>query len=197
MPSSSASDIKPQSSLPEEDTLDETVWRTVGRDLLTIARNTRSVLIPVNWNFKGSDQALGNWDLWGPLLFMLVLASTLSIGESNPSSVFSLVFAEVAIGAVVLTVNVILLGGDIVFFQALCLLGYCLFPIDLAAIVCMTVSNKIARVVTLSVCLAWASWATIPFIAGAVPAQRKALAVFPVMLLYASLGWIALLKTRI
>lgn len=68
MPSSSENNIKPQSSVPVEDTLDESVWRTVGRDLLTIARNTRSVLIPVNWNFKGSGQALANWDLWGPLV---------------------------------------------------------------------------------------------------------------------------------
>lgn len=30
-----------------------------------------------------------------------------------------LVFTEVALGAVVLTVNVVLLGGDIVFFQSM------------------------------------------------------------------------------
>jgi protein YIPF6 len=46
------------------------------------------------------------------------------------------VFTEVALGAVILTINVILLGGSIVFFQSLCLIGYCLFPIVVAAIVC-------------------------------------------------------------
>lgn len=53
--------------------------------------------------------------------------------------VLQLVFTEVALGAVVLTVNTILLGGNIVFFQSLCLIGYCLFPIDIAAIVCLFV----------------------------------------------------------
>jgi hypothetical protein len=49
------------------------------------------------------------------------------------------VFTEVALGAVILTINVILLGGSIVFFQSLCLMGYCLFPINIAAIVCVFV----------------------------------------------------------
>jgi hypothetical protein len=53
------------------------------------------------------------------------------------------VFTEVALGAVILTVNVILLGGDIVFFQSMCLIGYCLFPINIAAVVCLFVKIKV------------------------------------------------------
>jgi hypothetical protein len=55
-----------------------------------------------------------------------------------------LVFTEVALGAVILTINVILLGGSIVFFQSLCLIGYCLFPIVIAAIVCTLVSLSVS-----------------------------------------------------
>ena len=44
-----------------------------------------------------------------------------------------------------LTVNVVLLGGNIGFFQSMCLLGYCLFPLDVAAIVTTFVTNSIAR----------------------------------------------------
>lgn len=55
-----------------------------------------------------------------------------------------LVFTEVALGAVVLTVNVILLGGDIVFFQSMCLIGYCLFPVNIAAIVCLFVKIRVS-----------------------------------------------------
>lgn len=54
-----------------------------------------------------------------------------------------LVFAECALGSLVLTANAILLGGEIVFFQAVCLMGYCLFPICISAIVCATVGNKV------------------------------------------------------
>ena len=52
----------------EESTLDEPVWVTLKRDVLTIGRNLRSVLIPINWDFGSSSAALGNWDLWGPLV---------------------------------------------------------------------------------------------------------------------------------
>lgn len=101
-----------------EYTLDEPLWRTVQRDVMAIGRNLRSVLIPVDWKLAGHQAQLSNWDLWGPLIFMLTLAVTLSWNEKKASSVFSLVFTEVACGALVLTVNVILMGGDIVFFQA-------------------------------------------------------------------------------
>ena len=55
------------------------------------------------------------------------------------------VFGTCAAGAVVLTVNVVLLGGNIGFFQSMCLLGYCLFPMDVAAIVTALTTNMIAR----------------------------------------------------
>jgi hypothetical protein len=55
------------------------------------------------------------------------------------------VFALVSVGAIVLTVNVVLLGGTIGFFQSLCLLGYCLFPMDVAAIVCVSVKVMLVR----------------------------------------------------
>lgn len=60
-------------------------------------------------------------------------------------SALQLVFALVSVGAIVLTINVVLLGGTIGFFQSLCLLGYCLFPMDVAAIVCVTVDLMLVR----------------------------------------------------
>ena len=42
--------------------------------------------------------------------------------------------------------------------------------------------------------LAWASWASVPFIGGSVSPARRALAVFPLLLLYTAMGWLALIK---
>ena len=64
---------------------------------------------------------------------------------SPPAPLPQLVFALVSVGAIFLTVNVVLLGGTIGFFQSLCLLGYCLFPMDVAAIVCVTVKLMLVR----------------------------------------------------
>ena len=70
-------------------------------------------------------------------------ASTHHAMTSAPALQF--VFGTCAAGAVVLTVNVVLLGGNIGFFQSMCLLGYCLFPMDVAAIVTACTTNMIAR----------------------------------------------------
>lgn len=105
-----------------------------------------------------------------------------------------LVFGLVSIGAIVLTVNVVLLGGTIGFFQSLCLLGYCIFPLDAAALLCLFVTSAVVRWILVPVGIAWASWASVPFIGGAVPVNRRALAIYPLCLLYASIGWLAIIK---
>lgn len=175
-------------------TLDEPVLQTLKRDAVTIGRNLRSVLVPAGWDFDSGGAALQNWDLWGPLIFMLGLAITLSVGEREPSDVFALVFTEVAVGSMVLTANVVLLGGSIVFFQSLCLMGYCLFPICLAAVVCVFVRLMWVRTIVLVAALAWASAAAVPFVGRSVRRERRALAVYPVLLMYVSIGWLALVK---
>lgn len=55
----------------DDNTLDEPIWETLKRDVVTIGRNLRSVLIPVNWDFHNHTAALHNWDLWGPLVSAL------------------------------------------------------------------------------------------------------------------------------
>ncbi len=55
---------------------------------------------------------------------------------------------------------------------------------------------QIVRTLAIIGGLTWAGFATIPFIGSAVPQQRKGLAVYPVLLLYASLGWMALVKNK-
>lgn len=104
-----------------------------------------------------------------------------------------LVFALVSVGAIVLTVNVVLLGGTIGFFQSLCLLGYCIFPLVVSALVGLFVSARLVRWILVPVAIAWSSWASVPFIGGAVPANRRALAVYPLLLLYTTLGWLELI----
>lgn len=105
-----------------------------------------------------------------------------------------LVFGVCAVGAIILTVNANLLGGNIGFFQSMCLLGYCLFPLDIAAIVTLFVTNLIVRWVVVVASVGWASWASVPFIGGSVPPARRALSVYPLLLLYTAMGWLALIK---
>ncbi len=69
------------------------------------------------------------------LLLSIVLSFT-APGDSA-SLVFAAVFAIVWCGAAAVTLNAQLLGGTISFFQSVCILGYCVFPLTLSAIGCL------------------------------------------------------------
>ena len=133
-------------------TLDEPVSQTIARDCQEIGIRLRAVLLPYS-----HDKDLRNWDLWGlsfifscvckktnkktkqkqkhkgPLIFCLLLACTMSFGSSEEDSalVFTAVFVIVWCGAAVVTANTALLGGKISFFQSVCVLGYCIFPLNM------------------------------------------------------------------
>ncbi|RID50705.1 hypothetical protein BRARA_H01412 [Brassica rapa] len=171
-------------------TLTEPVWDTVKRDLSRIVSNLKLVVFP-NPNREDPGKALRDWDLWGPFFFIVFLGLTLSWSASvKKSEVFAVAFALLAAGAVILTLNVLLLGGHIIFFQSLSLLGYCLFPLDVGAVICMLKDNVILKMIVVTVTLAWSSWAAYPFMSAAVNPRRKALALYPVFLMYVSVGFL-------
>ncbi|KAM7508420.1 hypothetical protein LguiA_018873 [Lonicera macranthoides] len=175
---------------PAPNTLTEPVWDTVKRDLSRIVSNLKLVVFPNPFR-EDPGKALRDWDLWGPFFFIVFLGLTLSWSASvKKSEVFAVAFALLAAGAIILTLNVLLLGGHIIFFQSLSLLGYCLFPLDVGALVCMLKDNVIVKVVVVCVTLAWSSWAAYPFMSTAVNPRRKALALYPVLLMYVSVGFL-------
>ncbi|KAJ7298603.1 hypothetical protein O6H91_06G140000 [Diphasiastrum complanatum] len=177
---------------PAHTTLTEPVWATLKRDLLQVVNNLRTVVFPNPYR-KDSDVALRDWDLWGPFFFVIFLAFILSYSAAaDRAKVFAVVFAVLSAGAIVLTLNVVLLGGSIIFLQSLSVLGYCLFPLDIGASICMAKDNKIFRSIIVLLTVAWSSWAVYPFVSTAVPPSRKALAVYPVLLLYVSMGFLVL-----
>uniref|UniRef100_A0ACD5T981 Uncharacterized protein n=1 Tax=Avena sativa TaxID=4498 RepID=A0ACD5T981_AVESA len=171
-------------------TLTEPVWDTVRRDLTRIVSNLKLVVFPNPFR-EDPGKALRDWDLWGPFFFIVFLGLTLSWSASvRKSEVFAVAFAVLAAGAVILTLNVLLLGGQIIFFQSLSLLGYCLFPLDVGALICLMKDNDILKIVVVAVTLAWSSWAAYPLMSTAVNPRRKALALYPVFLLYVSIGFL-------
>ncbi|KAF9589440.1 hypothetical protein IFM89_023758 [Coptis chinensis] len=183
----------PPAALPTNNapnTLTEPVWDTVKRDLARIVSNLKLVVFPNPFR-EDPGKAMRDWDLWGPFFFIVFLGLTLSWSASvKKSEVFAVAFALLAAGAIILTLNVLLLGGHIIFFQSISLLGYCLFPLDVGAIICMLKGNVIVKMVVVSVALAWSSWAAYPFMSSAVSPGRKALALYPVFLMYVSVGFL-------
>jgi len=176
-------------------TLTEPVRETIMRDLRSIGKKLHYVLLPRARSESGAG--LKEWDLWGPLLLCLTLSVILWIEAHTDQKkiVFSLVFMIVWLGSCVVTANALLLGGQISFFQSVCVLGYCIFPLDLAAIVCHFIPIQVSflRIIILTVALHWSTGASVAFMSELIPEDRKALAVYPVWLFYVAIAWIILL----
>lgn len=141
---SSSAPLNPNSltsAIPGDDrrapsnTLDESVWDTLSRDLRAIWVKLLAVLYPkFSWKRwpdasdvlesggslsgfgggAGSGAGIGDWDLWGPLVFCLLLSTLLSFRakEAQKQDVFAGVFALVWIGEAVVTGQIMLLGGN-------------------------------------------------------------------------------------
>jgi len=182
-------------------TLDEPVSVTVGRDLRQVADKLRVVLLPSKEN--GNETTLNKlreWDLWGPLLVCLLLSLVLSGSAPGDSAslVFAAVFVIVWCGATVVSLNAQLLGGTISFFQSVCILGYCVFPLTVAAVICFIMSfiwkNFVIKLALVTVGFVWSTRASVVFMGNVIKEERKTLAVFPVFFFYTFIAWMILLQ---
>ncbi|CAG8484998.1 11335_t:CDS:2, partial [Paraglomus occultum] len=156
------------------DTLDEPVSETILRDLRNVALKLQQVLHP-----NAKRDVLRDWDLWGPLILCLSLAIMLSVTAPADQEVpmFTGTFVIVWCGAIIITINAKLLGGSISFFQSVCILGYCIFPLVIVALVSLFVKRIIIRLPFVILAFAWSSYASVNFLTTSHLSNRRALAV--------------------
>jgi len=176
------------------DTLDEPVTTTIARDLLSIYSKLIQVLYPRK---STGREVLRDWDLWGPLLLCLCLGIMLSINAPSEQSlgVFTSVIVICSLGALAVTIQAKLLGGRVSFFQGLCVLGYCIAPLDIAALISCFVRVIWIRAPVALLAWAWCIWASVNFLDGTrIEQQRILLAVYPLLLFYFVLAWMILIQ---
>ncbi|KIY65880.1 Yip1-domain-containing protein [Cylindrobasidium torrendii FP15055 ss-10] len=176
------------------DTLDEPISTTIARDLISIYHKLIQVLYPRR---STGREVLRDWDLWGPLVLCLCLGVMLSINAPADQSLgtFTSVIAICSIGALIVTVQAKLLGGRVSFFQGLCTLGYCLAPLNVAALISCFVRVIYIRAPIALLCWAWCIWAAVNFLDGTkIDQQRILLAVYPLLLFYFILAWMILIQ---
>jgi len=174
-------------------TLDEPVSETLKRDIRAIGIKLKYVLLP-RISEEEMIRELRNWDLGGPLMLCMFLSIILSLNAADQASfVFAMVFVIVWGGAAVVTLNAQLLGGDVSFFQSVCVLGYCIFPIVLASVLCLW-DNAIWRAIITTISFAWSTRASVVFMSQLVNPNRKGLAAFPVFLFYSVLCWLVFME---
>lgn len=181
----------------DDDRFDEPVKETIMRDLREVAHKFRHVIAPQK---EGSRLLLRDWDLWGPLLLCMIVGAILSEGEGGPH--FTEFFVLFWVGSAVITVNAKLLGGSISFFQSVCVLGYCIAPLVGALIFCRLIlfaTNGsflfLLRFIVTAVGFGWSSKAAMSFIGDTAPEDRRALAVYPMILFYFIISWLIITYT--
>jgi hypothetical protein len=84
--------------------------------------------------------------------------------QTNGKS-FGILFLIMWGGSFVVTINTKLLGGHISFFQCVCVLGYCIFPIVLAAAIIyflkfLTLNFLILKLVIGGLAVVWSTLST-------------------------------------
>jgi len=176
------------------DTLDEPISTTIGRDLLSIYTKTVQVLYPPK---AGHREVLKDWDLWGPLVICLTLGILLSIRASASQSLplFTSVVSLMTFGSLTVTIQAKLLGGRVSFFQGLCVFGYCVAPLNIAALVAVFVRLIYVRAPVTLAAWAWCIWASVNFLDGTkLEKQRTMLAVYPLLLFYSILAWMIVIQ---
>ncbi len=169
-------------------TLDEPIIDTVKRDLKMIGLKLKCVLLP-GTSEDETLKELRNWDLWGPLLMCLTLSVIMTVTSHGNESAFTLVFVIVWCGAFVVTLNAQLLGGKISCFQSVCVLGYCIFPLVVAAFFCALITNIIFKSILVPIGFLWSTKASVVFMSQLVKTERKVLATYPVFLFYIVIAW--------
>mmetsp|Transcript_10517 Transcript_10517/g.19204 ORF Transcript_10517/g.19204 Transcript_10517/m.19204 type:complete len:213 (+) Transcript_10517:29-667(+) len=174
------------------ETLDEPVSTTIMRDLNRIWVKMKHVLIPS----PDGSKKLTDWDLWGPLFLCLALSITMSWNahQKQAALVFATIFVIVWCGAGVVTMNAVLLGGTISFFQSICVLGYCLAPLNIASILCQLFNSKVINGILVLLAFAWSTKASVGFMSQLLPPEKKMLGVYPVFLFYLTIGWMVLMQ---
>ena len=174
------------------DTLNESISSTILRDLKLIYYKLKYVMNPFSSNVDRKKH-IQQWDLWGPLLFVTFLSCTLAINSKDKSHTIISIFAIFWIGNLLVYINGNLLNSNIKFFQTICLLGYCLFPLNISALI-LSITNfyEIIRVTIVLITLVWSLFSVKQYFKSLTNDDQSMLVFYPAILLFLFISWFIL-----
>ena len=170
-------------------TLDEAVYTTINRDLSLIYTKLKYVVNPFISKEKKYNQ-IRQWDLWGPLLLNIILALTLSLNTKDKGQITSLIFIIFWFGGLAIHLNNYFLGVKASIFQIICLLGYCLFPLNIAAIIVTIINfNDIIRFIIVGFNCCWSIYSSSDYLKAITKQDQRYLVLYPCILFYLYISW--------
>ena len=172
-----------------KETLDEAIITTINRDLYSIYIKLIFVINPFI-----SDEVkkyhIKQWDLWGPLIFNILLASTLAINSDNRGQTIILIFLIFWLGSFLVFLNGHLLGVKTSIFQIFCLLGYCLFPLNISAFIfSFTRPPEILKFIVIGLTCFWSLFSASSYLGNLTIPEQRYLVLYPCILLYLYISW--------
>ena len=171
-------------------TLDEAIITTILRDLSLIYTKLKFVVIPYGVSKDKKTFHIKQWDLWGPLILNLLLACTLALNSKEKSQMIILVFGIFWLGGYILYLNANFLGVKTSIFQFFCLLGYCLFPLDISAIfVTLFNPNAIMRLFIVGIMCGWSIYSSSDYLKNLTNPEQRYLVLYPCILFYLYISW--------
>ena len=172
-----------------ENSLDESIITTITRDLKLIYYKLKYILNPFSSPVDKKYHIM-IWDLWGPLIFITLLSCTLSMSSRDKPNVMVSVFSIFWIGSVLIYLNGTLLDSKIKIFPTLCLLGYCLFPLNIASfILALTNLYDIIKLLIVGAMCFWSLFCVEGYIKCTCEKEQKYLLFYPVILLFIFISW--------
>ena len=172
-----------------DETLNEPILTTIYRDLYLIYTKLQFVINPFTSNDLKTYH-IKQWDLWGPLILIIFLACTLAINSTDKSQTIILIFLIFWLGSFLVFLNAHLLGVKTSIFQIFCLLGYCLFPLNLSAfILSFTRFFEIIRFIIIGITCFWSLYSTSSFLKNLSEPEKRYLVLYPSILLYIYISW--------
>ncbi|KTW28335.1 uncharacterized protein T551_02754 [Pneumocystis jirovecii RU7] len=174
------------------DTLEEPIYTAIYNDIKMIGIKLNYTLWPRN-NYN----ILNNWDLWGPLIFCLILSSCLSLTapKSESTIIFTSIFCVVWISELIIALNLKLLGAPISLFQSISVLGYSLFPFVIITITNLFINTVFIKFPLIIIAYTWSTYASLSVIRNFSLTKKRLLAIYPLFLYYFFIAWIIFLQS--
>ena len=118
------------------------------------------------------------------------MACTLALNSEDKSQMIILIFGIFWIGGVVLFLNANFLGVKASIFQIFCLLGYCLFPLDVSALFVSLFSISGAfRFILVILSCAWSIYSSSDYLKSLTNPEQRYLVLYPCILFYLYILW--------
>ena len=170
-------------------TLDESVSITIKRDLDLIYTKLKLVMNPFISKEKKYIQ-IRQWDLWGPLLLNIILALTLTFNTKEKGQITSLIFIIFWLGGSIIYLNNYFLEVKTSIFQIYCLLGYCLFPLNISAIIVSIINSyDFFRLIVVGISCFLSIKASSDYLKVITNNEQRYLVLYPCILFYIYISW--------